>query len=110
MKTPNNRCFEHSNSVGQTQTQTRFAALVSHCRDGLEKMKSQLVQRFTSEFADVNAHIIRQAVNEAAALAALTGIPHLVLPVLAEEKVEGVREWARRQQEIRERSQFSFAA
>ena len=50
-------------------------------------------------------HLIRLALNEAEALAAQTGVPELVLPALAEEKVTTLRRWAVRQELLRNRSQ-----
>lgn len=45
--------------------------------------------------------LIRLALNEAEALAVQSGVPELVLPTLAEEKVRNVRKWALRQARIR---------
>jgi hypothetical protein len=45
--------------------------------------------------------LIRLALNEAEALAAETGLPELVLPALAEEKIAGLRSWTARQQKVR---------
>jgi hypothetical protein len=44
--------------------------------------------------------LIRLALNEAEALAAQTGVPELVLPALAEEKVATLKKWAARQQRM----------
>jgi len=55
--------------------------------------------------------LIKLALNEAEALAVQTGVPELVLPALAEEKVGALRRWAARQQAVRLRSQeLSLAA
>lgn len=55
--------------------------------------------------------LVHLALNEAEALAQQTGVPELVLPALAEEKVETLRKWAVRQAELRNRSQeWSLAA
>ena len=48
--------------------------------------------------------IFKLALNEAEALACQTGVPELVLPTLAEEKVRTAREWFARQQTVRKRS------
>lgn len=54
---------------------------------------------------------VRLALNEAEAIAWQTGVPHLVFPALAEEKLESVTRWHRRQQALRERDPLlSFAA
>jgi len=49
--------------------------------------------------------LIRLALNEAEALAVQTGIPELVLPALAEEKVETLRRWTARQASLRLKGQ-----
>jgi len=55
--------------------------------------------------------LIRLAMNEAEALAAQTGVPELVLPELAEEKVTALKQWAARQRLVRARQQeWSLAA
>jgi hypothetical protein len=53
-----------------------------------EELKSALVKRFSAEYAEVGRRLVYQAVNEADALASLTSVPLLVLPTLAEEKVQ----------------------
>src|SRR5882672_319600 len=68
------------------------------CREKLEALKNALVQKFSAEFSDVQPHLVRRAVYEADALASLTAVPHLLLPVLAEEKVLNARNWSRHQQ------------
>jgi hypothetical protein len=47
--------------------------------------------------------LMRLVLNEAEALAAQTGLPELVLPLLAEEKVAGLRNWVARQESVRRR-------
>ena len=54
--------------------------------------------------------MIRLALNEAEALAAQTGVPELVLPSLAEEKVTAVKKWAARQKTLRAAHEWSLAA
>ena len=54
--------------------------------------------------------MIRLALNEAEALAAQTGVPELVLPSLAEEKVRAVKTWAARQKTLRAGQEWSLAA
>jgi len=50
---------------------------------------------------DSQEHLLELALNEAEALAAQTGYPHLVFPVLAAEKVRSVAAWDARQQRVR---------
>lgn len=55
--------------------------------------------------------LIRLALNEAEALAQQTGVPELVLPTLAEEKVGALRKWAARQEALKNGCQeWSLAA
>jgi len=53
---------------------------------------------------------VRLVVADAEALAATTGAVERVLPGLAREKVTEARAWFSRQQDILERSAFSFSA
>jgi hypothetical protein len=62
------------------------------CRAKLEALKTNLVHRFTAEFSGVQAYLVRRAVEEADDLAAATGVPFLVLPALAEEKVRNAQQ------------------
>ena len=66
----------------------------------LNNLKAGLLSRFRFEFADVDGEMLKRAVNEADALATLNGLPHLLLPVLAEEKVQAFRQWGIRQAAI----------
>ena len=67
----------------------------------LGAIKSRLVRVFAGVFAGLSTPVIRQAVNEAEALAAATGLPHLFLPALAEEKVREAR-----QRQVRQAEEF----
>jgi hypothetical protein len=79
-------------------------------RFSLGSLKSELVRKLSSEFVDLDGVLINQAVNEAQSLAALTVVPHLVLPVLAEEKVLALRKWSARQRVLLQRRALAFAA
>ena len=79
------------------------------CSAKLQAHKDKLVQRFASEFSELKNYLVRQAVEDAHSLASLTAFPHLLLPVLAEEKIQTVRFWIERQQAIRQRSTWAFA-
>ena len=101
-----NEIMKNQNNVSSTEAETstysdltlrQFSAA---CSSVLEALKNRLIQRFTAEFSDVQARLVRQAVDEALALATLTLFPHLLLPTLAEEKVQAVRNWALRQRAI----------
>ena len=55
--------------------------------------------------------LIRLALNEAEALAVQSGVPELVMPSLAEEKVVALRKWAARQAVVGgQRPELSLAA
>jgi len=82
----------------------------SACGAKLETLKRNLVWTLSEEFSDVPMRLVRRAVDEADALAALTSFPHLVLPTLAQEKVLKARNWSRRQQQVLERTSLAFAA
>lgn len=75
-----------------------------------EKLKSALVKRFTSEYAGIAARLVYQAVNEAYALVSLTPEPLLLLPVLAEEKVQTAAAWSAHQHSARRLDPFALAA
>jgi hypothetical protein len=75
-----------------------------------EKLKSALVKRLSTEYANVGKRMVSQAVNEADALASLTSVPLLVLPVLAEEKVQQAAAWAARQFSLRRFDVVALAA
>jgi hypothetical protein len=80
------------------------------CRAKLEAFKTNLVHRLTAEFSGLQSYLVRRAVEEADDLAAATGIPFLVLPTLAEEKVRNARELSLRQNSVFQPSVLSRAA
>jgi hypothetical protein len=75
-----------------------------------KQLKLALVKRLSAEHLDVEPRLIYQAVNEANALASLTIVPLLVLPTLAEEKVQKVAAWAAHQRSVLHSDSFAFAA
>jgi hypothetical protein len=52
------------------------------------------VKRLSAEYVGVAARLVYQAVNEAYALVSLTPEPLLLLPALAEEKVQKAAAWS----------------
>jgi hypothetical protein len=76
----------------------------------LQELKSALVQRLSAEYAGVEARLVSQAVNEAHAVAATTFAPILVLPDLAEEKVQRAAAWSAHQRELCRGGFFARAA
>jgi hypothetical protein len=65
-----------------------------------EQLKSALLKRFRAEYEGMNPRLIVQAINEAHALASVSGEPLLLLPVLAEEKVQRAAAWSERQRSV----------
>jgi len=71
----------------------------------LDELKRRLLQQYIYQLPEVEyVPAVRRAVEEAAALAWSTPVPHLFLPELLAEKVAGAKEWVDRQRKIRERS------
>jgi len=73
-------------------------------------LKAELEKRLSSEFPEVQSRLVRQAVIEADALASLTTVPHLLLPTLAEEKVQSLSYWTTHQRGIAANTGWAFAA
>ena len=67
-----------------------------------------IVEREFSLLLEQQPRLLRLALNEAEALAWETGIPHLVFPTLAMEKIQSVAAWHARQKFVPQ-SQSSFA-
>jgi hypothetical protein len=93
-----------------TYTDLAPRTFTAACAAKLEAIKNNLVAKLTAEFSDLQASLVRQAVDEADALAALTGFPHLLFPDLALEKVQSARDWSRHQQAVRQGHGWAFAA
>jgi hypothetical protein len=71
----------------------------------LDRLKNRLVLNYLSEFAEPEFNrLLRQAANEAAALAGISAYPLLLLPSLLEEKAREARRQVARQNVIRSRS------
>jgi hypothetical protein len=70
-----------------------------------EQLKNRLLQEQLegSWVAQLSSHA-RRAANEAAALAWVTPYPLLVFPALFDERLEAAREFAQRQEQLRQRS------
>lgn len=83
-----------------------LAKCTEACRTAARKLKQleeQLTEKLAAEIqGGVPQKLIQQAMNEAEALAWSTRYPLLFLPDLAEEKIQGARQWASRQQRILE--------
>ncbi len=75
-----------------------------------EELKSALAKKLSAEYDGVDARLVHQAVNEAHALASLTVVPVLLLPALAEEKVQELAAWCARQRSLLEIDAHALAA
>jgi hypothetical protein len=66
-------------------------------------IKHGLVREFGTAIGG-NRDLLKSALNEAEAIAWQTPFPHLLFPVLAEEKASAVSRWAARQRSVRRAS------
>ena len=66
----------------------------------IEKVKRVVLREFGASVAG-NRRFLELGINEAEALAWQTAYPHLLFPVLAEEKAVAVGQWAARQRAIK---------
>lgn len=66
-------------------------------------IKSSLAREFGTALGG-NGSLLVSALNEAEALAWQTPYPHLLFPVLAEEKASAMNRWAARQRSVRRAS------
>jgi|SRR6266536_179317 len=69
--------------------------------DAIEKVRA-LVEREFAILLEREPRLLRQALNEAEAIAWQTGFPQLVFPSLALEKARAVATWERRQRTMRQ--------
>jgi hypothetical protein len=93
-------------SVGKIATTARRKPCRS-LRSGIQGIKESVMREFDSPTRE-QAQMLRLALNEAEALAWQTPYPHLLFPVLAQEKAQSARQWAERQLDVR-RATLSFA-
>lgn len=66
----------------------------------IQKAKNSILTEYRERRA-TRQHMLELALTEAEALAWQTSYPHLVFPLLAQEKAEEVAAWERRQRSIR---------
>ncbi|MEW6302859.1 MAG: hypothetical protein AB1705_05265 [Verrucomicrobiota bacterium] len=91
--------------TNQPATHNRLAPRGNH---HLAQARRAVAEQFQNELPD--KHLLHLVLNEAEALAWQTGVPHLVFPALALEKVHALAEWQARQEAIRRRNELAFAA
>src|SRR6476659_2069988 len=65
----------------------------------LASVKNGLIREFGMALGG-HGDVLRSALNEAEAIAWQTPYPHLVFPVLAQEKASAVNSWAARQRNV----------
>jgi hypothetical protein len=84
----------------------RTAALLKERRElavQVASIKRGLAREFGTAIGG-NGNLLTTALNEAEALAWQTPYPHLLFPVLAEEKASAVNRWAARQRSVQRAS------
>lgn len=107
VNTTNGEAAAFNRHAGFTCTQltsglNRFSTA---CLNKLNELKERLSAQFIAEYGGaINQTLLRQAINEADALAATTPFPSLFLPTLAEEKVQLAYAWSSHQRAVREQS------
>ena len=107
---PVSNYFRNPTAFSPKPDETDFRPFASERFDRLVALKERVASNLEQEFADtIGSRFIRQVVNEAAALAATTSFPALLLPALAEEKARKASQWAARQRAIRNQA-FTLAA
>jgi hypothetical protein len=105
---PNNS-FGRRRSSGRYQTKgaTKSSSITLRERRDLAvqvaSIKNGLVREFGMAIGG-NSNLLKSALNEAEAIAWQTPYPHLLFPVLAEEKASAVSRWAARQRSVRRAS------
>lgn len=99
-------------SLAMEKTSRRLNRTNNRGRDLIVQMtniKNGLVREFGTAIGGHNA-LLRSALNEAEALAYQTAYPHLLFPLLAEEKASQINHWAARQRRVQRASrEFALA-
>ena len=98
MNTAENRIDQSVNFSTTTTNMNNQINILTDSR--AEELKSSLVKKLSAEYAGVGPRLVYQAVNEAYALASTNFAPLLLLPVLAEEKVQQAAAWSAHQRAI----------
>jgi hypothetical protein len=66
----------------------------------MQRVKEQIIAQVQTGYPAPRQHWVSQTLNEAEALAWQSGFPHLVFPVLAEEKVSNLKQWQQHQNAV----------
>jgi hypothetical protein len=91
----------------ESRAKTATIACLKSCRSLLRQVqgiKESMMREFESPRRE-QVQMLRLALNEAEALAWQTPYPHLLFPVLAQEKAESARQWAERQRSVKQATQ-----
>ena len=101
--TTRNRQAANIDRKRTSQGHSRPAYDQRHVAVQFTNIKNGLVREFGAAIGG-HGQLLASALNEAEALAWQTGYPHLLFPVLAEEKALGINLWAARQRRVRQAS------
>ena len=77
---------------------------------GVANLRNALIEDLKRSDELISEELLRKVIIEAEGLAVLTPYPLLLLPVLAEEKVERMKKWAIRQRQVQMESPLDRAA
>jgi len=91
----------------QTKASTESSSALQRVRRDLAVQIATIKNGLVREFGvaiGADGNLLKSALNEAEALAWQTPYPHLLFPVLAEEKASAVSRWAARQRSVRRAS------
>lgn len=92
--------IQDNNGISERTSTNIYLAACQKLLGEIASVKNKILAEFRDAFT-VPAHLLELALNEAEALAVETGIPHLVFPTLATEKVQSAVAWYRKQQSLR---------
>ena len=99
--------FNKLSSDAQPAHLQRLRAARGRCYQAALRRLAAVKVTVEREFAQSMAgydHLLKAAIDKAEALAWQTPYPHLLFPVLAEEKAAEAQQWAAQQRAIRERT------
>jgi hypothetical protein len=88
------------NSLMMNRLQMKTTQLCRRSLDAIANVRALIEHEF-SLLRQREPRLLRQALNEAEAIAWQTGFPQLVFPSLALEKARAVADWESRQRSIR---------
>jgi formate-dependent nitrite reductase cytochrome c552 subunit len=101
-----------SNQIDSPLPLNQFREACARCYQAIVRRLKAVKAKMAAEFSPAMTgyeEVLCAALNEAEAVAWQTPYPHLLFPVLAEEKAVEARQWAAHQRVIRERSDAGSA-